>query len=283
MLFRSVSLITRLVAFPAWLCLAGLPAQAASTDWVAVTGGAVRIISAGPLENGTYRAGLEFSLDPGWHTYWRYPGEAGVPPTLDFSGSRNLARAEVRYPAPARYDDGFSTSIVYDENVVLPILVTPETPGAPVHLNASLFFGICKEICVPGDAVFDLVLTPSDREDAVSAKLIARDQALVPEIAEGPASGIVAITSKAGKKGPVLQIKAEVGPDTSEPELFAEGPEGSYIGVPVMQSRDGGTAVWTLSTTGLAGSGDGSILTLVLINGDKAVESRHVLPADLLK
>lgn len=273
---------TRFAPLFAWLCLVSLPAQAASTDWITVTGGAVRVISAGPLENGTYHAGLEFSLDPGWHTYWRYPGEAGVPPTFDFSGSQNLAGANVRYPAPGLYNDGFSTSIVYDENVVLPILVTPDDPQAPVELKMSLFFGICKDICVPGDGVFDLTLKPSDHSDKVSATLIARDLALVPHIAEGPASGIVSIASEPGKNGPVLKIRAKVDTETPEPELFAQGPEGSYIGVPVLKSHGGGTALWTLSTNGLARTDGGSTLTLVLVDGDKAVESRHILSAGLL-
>lgn len=272
----------RLFLLFAWLCLASLPVKAATTDWVSVTGGAVRLLAAGPMEDGTYRAGLEFSLDPGWHTYWRYPGEAGVPPTFDFSGSQNLATADVRYPAPGRYNDGFSTSIVYDQNVVLPILVTPKDPQAPVRLKASLFFGICKDICVPGDGEFDLALAPMDHEDKVSAMLIDRDLALVPQIAEGPASGIVSITSEPGKNAPVLKITANVDPDTSEPGLFAEGPEGSYIGVPALQSRNGSTAVWTLSANGLARTDEGSMLTLVLVDGDKAVESRHPLSADLL-
>ncbi|WP_417675936.1 protein-disulfide reductase DsbD domain-containing protein [Roseibium sp.] len=274
---------TRLFLLFVSLCLASLPVKATTTDWVSVTGGAVRLVTAGPMESGIYRAGLEFSLDPGWHTYWRYPGEAGVPPTFDFSGSQNLAKADILYPAPGRYNDGFSTSIVYDENVVLPILITPDDPQAPVRLQASLFFGICKDICVPGDGVFDLVLEPSAEEDTVSAMLIDRDLALVPQTVEGPASGIVSITSAPGKNAPVLTITAKVDPDTPEPGLFAEGPEGSYIGVPDLQSRDGGMAVWTLSTNGLARTGDGSMLTLVLVDGDKAVESRHALSADLLK
>lgn len=273
----------RLFLLFASLCLSSLTVKAATTDWVSVTGGAVRLITSGPLENGTYRAGLEFSLDPGWHTYWRYPGEAGVPPTFDFSGSQNLAGTDVRYPAPSRYNDGFSTSIVYDENVVLPILVTPTDPQAPVRLKASLFFGICKDICVPGDGEFDLTLEPTEPEDTVSAMLIDRDLALVPQTAEGSASRIVSIASEPGKNAPVLKITANVDPDTSEPGLFAEGPEGSYIGVPALQSRDGGTATWALSTNGLARTGDGSTLTLVLVDGDKAVESRHALSADLLK
>lgn len=276
-------MISRLVPLIGWLGLALMPAQAASIDWVKVTGGAVRIISAGPLENGSYLAGLEFSLDPGWHTYWRFPGESGVPPTFDFSGSRNLAGADVKYPAPSRYDDGFSTSVVYDENVVLPILVKPANPENPVRLQAALFFGICKEICVPGDAVFDLTLKPADPEDKLSTMLIERDLAHVPQIAEGTASGIVSITSEAGKNGPVLRIRATVDPENMEPELFAEGPEGSYIGVPELQSRDGSTALWTLSTNGLARTEDGSFLTLVLVDGDKALESRHALSADMLK
>lgn len=268
----------------ALLAMAGhmaAPAQAGTSDWVSVTGGAARVISAGPPENGVYHAGLEFSLDQGWHTYWRFPGEAGIPPQLDFSKSENLAEAAVKYPVPSRYDDGFTTSIVYEEGVVLPIFVRPKDPELPVTLRLSVFFGICKDICVPGDGTFELVLSPEDASDRVAGLLIKRDLELIPETVAPEASGIASIRSEAGDKGPVLRIEADVdGP--GDPDLFAEGPQGSYIGVPVFKGRENGKAVWTLSTQGLARTDNGSSLTLLLVDGENARESEHPLKADLL-
>ena len=264
------------------LCLTSAPVLAAETDWVNVTGGAVRVISAGPIENGSYKAGLEFSLDPGWHTYWRYSGETGVPPSLDFSGSGNVGKVTVEYPAPRRYSDGFSTSIVYEEDVVLPILITPDRPDQPVTLDTSLFFGVCKDICVPGDAVFKMTLQPDATADQLSRMLIDRDLALVPAKVAPDASGIVSITREEGEKGPILIIKTDIDPAVTKPDLFAEGPEGSYIGVPQLRSRDDRNAVWTLPAEGLARQDTGSTLTLVLVEGDKARESQHHIPVSLL-
>lgn len=260
-----------------------LPVHAATSDWVSVLGGAVRLISSGPLENGTYRAGLEFSLDPGWHTYWRFPGEAGIPPQIDLSKSTNIASADVKYPTPGRYNDGFSTSIVYHDAVVLPIIVKPENPEKGVTLSATIFFGICKDICVPGDAAFEIQLAPDARHDKLSEALIDRDLALVPQETASDGTAVLSISGEAGEKAPVLIITAKVsGIEGNAVDLFAEGPEGSYIGVPVLRVHDGETAEWSLSTRGLAKTGDGSSLTLILIDGPTALESRHNLQPGLL-
>ncbi len=263
------------------LALLPNPVAAASSDWISVTGGAVRLISAGPPEAGVYHAGLEFSLDPGWHTYWRFPGEAGIPPQTDFSASSNVGAIEMKFPAPARYDDGFTTSIVYNDGVVLPMLVTPAAPGQPVTLKADVFFGVCKEICVPGNGSFELTLKPDAAADRVSAVLINRDLALVPTEVNADASAITSITTVPGSDAPVLTIEASV-TGNGTPDLFAEGPEGSYIGVPVLKDQTGNKAVWTLSTRGLAQTADGSELTLVLVDNGQASESRHHISATLL-
>ena len=79
------------------------PAQAlaARSDWAAADQAQLRLLlshaAAGPIEGG-----IEISLEPGWYTYWRTPGDAGVPPVFDFGGSRNVASVEVLYPAPER-------------------------------------------------------------------------------------------------------------------------------------------------------------------------------------
>jgi DsbC/DsbD-like thiol-disulfide interchange protein len=270
------------IAYPILALIFGvLPAKAAMTDWTAVQGGAVRLISAGPLEDGYYLAGLEFSLDPGWHTYWRYPGEAGIPPQITLKDTSNLRSYQVLYPAPQRYDDGFSKSIVYQGGIVLPIRLVPENPGQPLRLSLDLFFGICKEICVPGEAQEALELTPDARRDALAAKLIDRDLSTVPGFAPAGPLEIRSIALLEGAEGS-LAIEAGVAAGGGT-DLFAAGPEGSYIGLPVLKQEKNGTAVWHLSTKGLKTAAGDTDLRLVLTSGGNVLEQLIPIHPDWTK
>ncbi len=104
-------------------------------------------------------AGLEIALSPGAITYWRDPGEAGIPPTFDFSGSQNLARAEVDFPAPQRIPepDG-SVAFGYREGVILPIRATAADPSKPVRLVAKVDYAVCEKICLPAKAAAEIEL-----------------------------------------------------------------------------------------------------------------------------
>lgn len=250
-----------------------VPGRAAMTDWTEVQGGAVRLIAAGPMSEGHYLAGLEFLLEPGWHTYWRAPGEAGIPPQITVDGSTNVKSLDVLYPVPERYSDGFSASIVYHDGIVLPLMITPEVPDQTVSLSIDLFFGVCSDICVPGDAALTLDLNASMQADDLADRLIRRDLAAVPGPATG--DGLRIRSVELGEGGNTLRIEAEVGngPDT---DLFVAGPEGSFIGLPEPADRSGSKAVWTLSTKGLATTADDTTLRLVLSAGGKAIE--HLEP-----
>lgn len=256
-------------------------ALAASSNWEDGQGGAVRLISEGAPDDGTYRAGLEFSLEPGWHTYWRAPGEAGIPPQIDLSASKNLASANVLYPVPERFNDGYSTSAVYHEEVVLPIEVRPQDAGKPVQVEMQLFFGVCREICVPRDATLSLTLAPQDAEDRTSRKLVERDLARVPLVTAVETSGINLTASPDGK---ALDIIANVGIPLPEPlDLFVEGPEGSYNAMPELTAKVDGKATWRLPTNGLKREEDGtSALRVVLHAGQKLVETHLDIPAELM-
>ncbi|MEJ8473513.1 protein-disulfide reductase DsbD domain-containing protein [Roseibium algae] len=262
--------------------LAGLiPVKAAVSEWVSVHGGAVRLIASGPPENGMYRAGLEFSLEPGWHTYWRSPGESGIPPSIQISAPANLASSAVLFPAPKRYDDGFSSSIVYEDAVVLPLEITPDSIRKPIELSVTVFFGICKDICVPADAALTLQLSPEAKPDKLATMLIERDRALVPGSENDEAPSIERVEAETTAKGHHLVISALVSP-TDQVDLFAEGPDGSYIALPKLEERAGTHAVWSLSTRGLARTDTGSSLTFVLIDGTRSIESRFEVPAEML-
>ena len=89
-------------------------------------------------------------MTPGWHTYWRNPGETGVPPVFDFSGLRQRReRWRCSIPAPERLDDGASVSLIYTDEVVFPLVITPAEPERPVTLRLKASFGVCSEVCIP--------------------------------------------------------------------------------------------------------------------------------------
>ena len=104
---------------------------------------------------------MQIDLKPGWKTYWLDPGDAGVPPTLDVSASSNVASAELSFPAPQRFDDGFAKWAGYDGPVSFPVAFALADPKQPATIEAKVFLGICETICVPVQAT--LTLDPAER------------------------------------------------------------------------------------------------------------------------
>ena len=116
----------------------------------------VRLIAARTKGEGAgriHRAGIEIRLSSGWKTYWRYPGDSGVPPAFDFSKSENVKSATVLFPAPIRFPDGAGGhSVGYKAGVVLPVHVVPGDPAKPVMLRLKLDYAVCEKLCVPAEA-----------------------------------------------------------------------------------------------------------------------------------
>lgn len=269
---------TVLTFLAAFLCTLAT-ARAAMTDWIEVHGGAVRLISEGPLQDGHYRAGLEFLMEPGWHTYWRYAGEAGIPPQISVTSSQNVSDLDILYPVPERYNDGFSESIVYHDGIVLPFLITPVSAADPARLEIEVFFGICKDICVPGEASLSLDFRPGDQNDKLSGKLVQRDLAAVP--GSGPADGLE-FRSVSFDGADYIMIEAQAA-DGRDIDLFAAGPEGSYIGLPKLVSHADGIALWRLSTKGLTTTSEDEQLRLVLTADGSGIEKLERIKPEWLK
>jgi len=124
---------------------------------------AVRLIS-GTNRNGDahLRAGIEIKMQPGWKTYWRYPGDSGVPPQFDFSGSENLKAATVLYPAPHLFTDETGQSLGYKENVIFPLVISPLQPDKPVYLRMKIDYAVCEKLCVPAAGRAELTLSAAD-------------------------------------------------------------------------------------------------------------------------
>lgn len=128
------------------------------SDWVSGYNSRVRLLAGADAAAAGQRvvAGVEIETKPDWKTYWRNPGDAGVPPAFDWSKSVNVAAAVVRYPAPQRLVDKGGVTIGYLGGVVFPVIVTPADPAKPVTLKLTIDYGVCKDICVPAQADLSL-------------------------------------------------------------------------------------------------------------------------------
>ena len=83
--------------------------------------------------DGSHMAGIRLKLENGWHTYWRAPGDAGIPPTFDMAGSRNFKAAQVIWPRPEVYEQNGLRSIVYHDQVILPLQIMPKSKGGDIR------------------------------------------------------------------------------------------------------------------------------------------------------
>ena len=221
---------------PVCVVLAGasLAASPGESPWVGESYSKVRLVSgsvAGMSDNQLI-AGIQIRLEPGWKTYWRMPGDSGVPPSFDWSGSKNLRSAEVLYPAPHRFTDASGTAIGYEDEVVFPVMVTPERRDEPVELKLNVDFGICKTLCIPNQANLSIELPPRAAWK-VDDPLLTRFVDLVPKPAEtGKLPALGGIEAKLDSAKPELIVDANFTDGATGTDLFIEGPEGEFVPVP---------------------------------------------------
>lgn len=222
------------------------PAVAAVGAWQGEGSAKVRLIAAGVGADGRIAAGIEIALEPGWKTYWRTPGDAGVAPLIDFSASTNIDDVViVEFPVPSRYDDGYAVTNVYKDTVVLPVTVTPNDPQATTELVLSLDIGVCAEICIPEHYDLTLDLAP-DETDATVDAILAGARASLPG---APRPGVLEVgrIERAGgtDKRPVFEVDV-LAPDAGEAEVFVEGPVDWYPAVPTLLKADDTRATFSV-------------------------------------
>jgi len=142
------------------LLLLGAPAQAQSPILRA------EILPGWQASGGQRMAALHVQMQPGWHTYWRIPGEAGIAPVFDWSASQNLDSVQLIWPAPEVFSQNGYVSYGYEDVLILPMQITPRDPSRPVALIGSLALGVCRDTCVPADVSVSGALRGSGGPDA---------------------------------------------------------------------------------------------------------------------
>ncbi|MFC4350475.1 protein-disulfide reductase DsbD family protein [Fodinicurvata halophila] len=274
----------------AWLlCALLLPlsgALAAAGDWVENEHSRIRLISAQNAvgDSETLSLGVQIELDPGWKTYWRSPGDAGYPLSLDWGGSENLKEARLDWPVPHRFELFDLQTFGYEDEVVFPLSVVPEDLGEPVRLNATADYLVCEEVCVPFAEELELSLPGGEAGPAREAFLIELFRSRVPKGPDESPLHIEQATFAAQEGGGRLVVEAAAERAMTAPDLLVEGAEGYRFGKPeVTLENEGRAARLILPVTASPSSEQeelsGRELTLTLTDQDHGLEQRVALSA----
>ena len=197
--------------------------------------GEVRLVSAvsamGDLQE--LPLGLEFRLAPGWKIYWRTPGEAGLPPTLDLQMANGAPlQSQIEWPVPKRFNAFGFDNFGYADAVILPVAVRGYDRGAALQIRGQIEALVCSDICVPLAGALRLDLADGPAEPSSMAMVIAQFAAKVPRI---DALSPIKIAT-AWQSGSQLKIGFAA---TSQPvtEVFVEGPAGIAFKQPVFANN----------------------------------------------
>lgn len=260
----------RLVALAAFSFLV-LPqaAQAASSEWHHVRGGSVRIVTSGlPDENGLMRGALQIDLKPGWKTYWLDPGSSGVPPQLAVHAGAEEVRAQIAFPAPQRFDDGYDQWAGYDKPVALALtLQLPADADVTAHFDASTFLGVCETICIPVQA--ELPFNPLDNAgNAEHRQIVASAFAALP----GEASDDFFASAIEADENAIL-VEATLPAGSQAGDLFMAGSDTLMLGVPEPAGRSENGILFKVPVVHRTGNAPES-LAYTLVTSGGAVSGR---------
>lgn len=254
-------------------------AEPASSAWFTTDQGKVRLIAARAALAGqeTQTLGLEFRMAPGWHIYWRSPGDAGYPPRLDWNGSTNLAHADMQWPAPQRFSVLGLETMGYSDAVVLPVTARVADPTKPLDLTAHLDYLTCSEICVPYQTVLHLALPPGAAPAGAAGYAALIDQFVAQVPGDGSKVGLK-LDGAAVDDGPrpALLLRVTASPPLMSPDAFVEGAANADFGAPrLVPSATPGSSLLRLPFDG--GGTDalvklvGKPLTITLTDGSRAM------------
>lgn len=227
----------------------------------------VSLISGGQ-EEGVWQAGVLIELEPGWKTYWRMPGDSGIPPQFDWAGSENSTAIEVGFPVPSRFNDAAGETIGYHDRVMFPVFVKPKTPDEAVNLKLGMFFAVCDEVCIPATAKTGIFLNASTANPELNAW-----QKRVPRLAAtGSVPVVTAVRLETRQNRPMLVLSL----NGQAQDIFVESETAAYFGKPQFDNV-AGEAWLPIGNLGDAAKLHGVSLKLTLSTGDSGIEQVLVI------
>jgi DsbC/DsbD-like thiol-disulfide interchange protein len=243
-----------------------------ASPWLQDGHSAVRLL-AGSRSGTVLLGGIAFQLQPGWKTYWRTPGDSGVPPRFDFSKSDNVEAVTILWPAPAKFDDGAGGhSLGYHNQFVLPLRIVAKNTDKPVTLRAEINYAVCEKLCIPVQADAELAFTSvASTED--SALFAALDMVPKPANVGDPNPLTIRDVKREGKTTVLVDVLT---PDTKKVDLFVEGPTPDWaLPVPTaIEHGPPGVRRFAFELDGLppGANPEGAALKFTLVGADRSYE-----------
>jgi suppressor for copper-sensitivity B len=274
--FAKLTLLSAL-----YLGLAAAAVAEPASDWAVANQAKVRLVSAATASGGgSVPLGIQFQLSPGWKTYWRSPGDAGFPVSVDWTGTTNLASADLSWPVPHRFTLFGLDTFGYEDEVVFPVSARPTDPARPLGLRAKVEYLVCEKICIPYTAKLALDLPPGTAAPTQFAQLIDRYASRVPGDGAGHGLKLLSAVATGDEANPRLTVTIDSALPLLHPDLIVEGPVGLYFPAPQVTVDSGGRH----ATFDIAVRRDakapllaGTPIVLTVVDGERGMESR-VLP-----
>ncbi|MEH6402274.1 MAG: protein-disulfide reductase DsbD domain-containing protein [Sneathiella sp.] len=275
--FYRISILYRLFIALSAYALAVSFVVAEPSEWKRTEFSQARLISATTGVGGAREIllGFHVKLSPGWKTYWRSPGDSGIPPQFNWSGSENLEKVEIFWPKPMAFDSYGLLAWGYKDEVVYLLNATLEDPEQPLQIALEMFYGICEEVCIPVKQDFQLTVPTGAQGVSPEAGLLEAYLKRIP----APIGDKAAVTSLIfkNKLENLLKIEAFSTVDFKDPHLILEGQEGDYFTVKETRIFDGKRKVVFLVEADLVDKSTqlkGQDFTATLLDATIAVEGR---------
>jgi len=251
--------------------------EAAMSPWSKGDHASLRLIAGATAASGKQRVGVEIVMAPGYKTYWRSPGDFGVPPVFDWSGSTNIGGLDVRWPVPERFQDANGYSIGYVGEVVIPVSVQPVDPAKPVMLVLKLDYAVCEKICIPVKGEARLWLEPG--VTAVTSPRLESFEARVPvPVKLGPHKekiSVLEVKLDDGAIDPGLRLVLQAPPDGMVQDVFIEGAGMWSFSKPSLRRQPDGTTVALLRIIEQPKGAAGPVPFIITVRGKpSAIETR---------
>lgn len=226
------------------------------------------------LPDGDHMAALHLRLAPGWKTYWRSPGDAGIPPAFDWRGARNARSVAPEWPTPTVFWQAGMRSIGYKGELVLPLRVSLKQAGRDARLGGMIEIGICKDVCIPHTVRVSAELAADvTRPDPVIASALATRpfsaaEAGVRDVTCRLTPDAGGLRLKVGFRMPGATGREETVIETGNPRLWASDAEtrragGGLVAESVLRHDSGGAVAL-----------DRSDLRITVLGGAMPVEIR---------
>ena len=208
-----------------------------------------------------FRLGVLYRIEPGWHIYWKYPGDSGIPTKIEWQLPQGFTIGDLQWPLPLREKEpGDLEVFAYTSEVLLfaDVQAPATLPPGPVTIQAKSDWLVCQSLCVPGRAQLSLTLNSDANTASDSAKIFENYASKVPKDLINPIG-----FSRIGKN---LEIEIPWAPNDASLDFFPDPPADAVIGHVV---RDGNKLTLAIDTETKPISRMDGVLVVVSSGGNR--------------